>query len=216
MTELEVTKSILEKIILEDVPFAVAMRNGFKKNNVANASRGNISALLGCELRHHFLLDNLIERYFDKPSFEDTVYLRFYVANRLFLHRYKSDEIYPLVIKTLPKDKDWKLIVYFDNKQYQDPIVYGDNIEYIPTEPMVADLLTLATNRSAAYIKSVTIYTTGSGSYSTSVQDTEDTVVCSGEGANGRMGEWTKVMKNGQLFIIKNGVTYNIFGTRVK
>ena len=130
----------------------------------------------------------------------------------------KREHITKVVVssaKTSDNDNG-KLIVYFDNKQYQDPIVYGDNIEYIPTEPMVADLLTLATNRSAAYIKSVTIYTTGSGSYSTSVQDTEDTVVCSGEGANGRMGEWTKVMKNGQLFIIKNGVAYNIFGTRVK
>ena len=105
MTELEVTKLILEKIILEEVPFAPAVRNGFKKNNVANASRGNISALLGCELRHHLLLDNLIDRYFDKPKFEDTVYLRFYVANRLFLHRYKNDEIYPLAIESLPKDR---------------------------------------------------------------------------------------------------------------
>ena len=130
----------------------------------------------------------------------------------------KREHITKVVVssaKTSDNDNG-KLIVYFDNKQYQDPIVYGDDIEYIPTEPMVADLLTLATNRSAAYIKSVTIYTTGSGSYSTSVQDTEDTVVCSGEGANGRMGEWTKVMENGQLFIIKNGVAYNIFGTRVQ
>lgn len=105
MTELEVTKSILEKIVLEEIPFATALRNGLKKNNVPNSSKGNISALLGCELRHHLLFDNLVDRYFDKPDFSDTVYLRFYLSNRLFLHRYKNDEIYPLVIKSLPQDK---------------------------------------------------------------------------------------------------------------
>ena len=105
MNELEVAKTILEKIIVEDVPFATAMRNGLKKNNVPPTSRGNVSALLGCELRHHLLFDNLINRYFEKPVFEDTIYLRFFVANKLFLHRYKNDEIYPLVIKFLPQDK---------------------------------------------------------------------------------------------------------------
>ena len=105
MKELEVSKTILEKIILNDVPFALAIRNGFKKGNIDGQARSNITALLGCELRHHIILNNLIERYFENPKFEDTVYLRFLVTNKLFLHRYKNEEIYALAIQTLEKEK---------------------------------------------------------------------------------------------------------------
>ena len=105
MKELEVSKNILEKIIIDDVPFALSIRNGFKKYNVSNEARGNITALLGCVLRHHFLLNNLVERYFDNPKFEDTIYLRFLISNKLFLRRYMNDEIYALAIQTLEKEK---------------------------------------------------------------------------------------------------------------
>ena len=60
MTELEISKQTLLKIISEEVPFALAIRNSFKKYNVEPQSRNNITALLGCELRHHLLLDNLV------------------------------------------------------------------------------------------------------------------------------------------------------------
>ena len=115
MNEFEVAKTILEKIILEDVPFAIAIKHGFKKGNVEVTSRGNISALLGCELRHHYILNNLIERYFDNPEFSDTIYLRFYVANRLFLHRYKNDELYPLAIEKMDKEKVDLLISFISS-----------------------------------------------------------------------------------------------------
>ena len=36
------------------------------------------------------------------------------------------------------------------------------------------------------------------------------------EGANGRMDEWQKVIENGQLYIIKDGVKYNIVGARIR
>ena len=124
MTDLEVSKSILEKIIVEGLPFTIAIRNGFKTYSTPNTSRGNISALLGCELRHHLLLDNLMDRYFDNPKFEDTVYLRFYIVNRLYLHRYSNDELYPLAVQSLPKDKVDLLIEFISSTRELIPTEY--------------------------------------------------------------------------------------------
>lgn len=104
MNEFEIAKLTLEKIVVEEVPFALAIRNSFKKYNVEPQARNNITALLGCELRHHYLLDNLINRYFDDIEFEKTIYLRFLISNKLFLKRFNNDELLKLVDTELDKD----------------------------------------------------------------------------------------------------------------
>ena len=104
MNEFEIAKLTLEKIVVEEVPFALAIRNSFKKYNVEPQARNNITALLGCELRHHYLLDNLINRYFDDIEFEKTIYLRFLISNKLFLKRFNNDELLKLVDAELDKD----------------------------------------------------------------------------------------------------------------
>ena len=104
MNEFEIAKLTLEKIVVEDVPFALAIRNSFKKYNVEPQARNNITALLGCELRHHYLLDNLIHRYFVDIEFEKTVYLRFLISNKLFLKRFNNDELLKLVLTDLDKN----------------------------------------------------------------------------------------------------------------
>lgn len=106
MTDLEIAKIVLNKIIAEEVPFALALRSAYKKYNVDPHARGNITALLGCELRHHYLLDNLIGRYFDdNPSFEATINLRFLICNKLFLRRYQDGDLRALASKELDKNK---------------------------------------------------------------------------------------------------------------
>ena len=104
MNEFEIAKITLEKITLEEIPFAQALRNSFKKYNVDAITRNNVTALLGCELRHQYLLDNLIERYFSDIKFEDSVYLRFLVSNKLFLKRFDGDALYKLAIEQLNKE----------------------------------------------------------------------------------------------------------------
>ena len=104
MNEFEIAKLTLEKIVVEDVPFALAIRNSFKKYNVEPQPRNNITALLGCELRHHYLLDNLIHRFFVDVEFKKTIYLRFLISNKLFLKRFDNDELLKLVNADLDKD----------------------------------------------------------------------------------------------------------------
>lgn len=112
MNDFEIAKTILNKIISEDITFSAALKSVYKKYNVAPNSRSNISALLGCELRHHYLLDNLIKRYINDVDFDSTVYLRFLITNKLFLKRFNDSELYALAVKNLDKEQVDKLLEF--------------------------------------------------------------------------------------------------------
>ena len=85
MNQFEIAKSIILKIQNDEIPFAVALRSAFHKRNVDQITRNNITALVGCELRHRYISDNLLSRFFDDADFEKTIYLRFALENHLFL-----------------------------------------------------------------------------------------------------------------------------------
>ncbi len=106
MTEFEIARTILKKLVLEDVPFALVLRQYFKKNTVEPQVKSNVTALVGCELRHHYIFDNLISRYIrDDIEFEKTIYLRFYLANHLFLRRFKDNELLKLTKEEMNDEK---------------------------------------------------------------------------------------------------------------
>ena len=109
MKVFELSKSILIKLVNEDVPFALALKNTFKKNNADSLTKSNVAALVGCELRHHYIFDNLIQRFFENVEFEKTVYLRFALANGLFLKRFPEKEIIALAESDLDKETIYKL-----------------------------------------------------------------------------------------------------------
>ena len=112
MNEFEVSKSILIKLVVNEYSFANAKKSAFKKVNLSSIEKSNISALVGCELRHHYLFDNLIERFFDVQEFEKTVYLRFALANELFLKRFDSKKLIELAEEDLGKEKVKELIAF--------------------------------------------------------------------------------------------------------
>ena len=115
MTEFELSKTILHKIVLEDIPFAKAFNPTFKKEGVTDGTvRGNVTALVGCELRHQYLLDHLMEKYFEGVDFDTSINTRFMVANHLFLKRFNNKELYLLAIKDLPKEKVDALVDYLN------------------------------------------------------------------------------------------------------
>lgn len=97
MNQFEIAKSILTRLVLEEVPFALALRQTFKKGEYDPTEKNNITALVGCELRHHYIFDNLISRFLgENIEFVKTIYLRFYLANHLFLRRFQDKELYAL------------------------------------------------------------------------------------------------------------------------
>ena len=122
MNEFEIGKEILIKLIVNEMPYNAAKKSAFKKANVSNEVKSNITALVGCELRHHYLFDNLIERYFDVQDFEKTIYLRFALANERFLKRFDSKKIIALAEQDLDKDKVRELLDFVKSTDEIIPI----------------------------------------------------------------------------------------------
>ena len=78
--------------------------------------KSNAIALAGCELRHHYIFDNLISRFIDEEvEFKNTIYLRFYLANHLFLRRFKDAELLELAKRDLPLPDVDKLLSFVDS-----------------------------------------------------------------------------------------------------
>ena len=109
MNVFETSKTVLLKLVNEDVPFTIALKNTFKKNNFDAVEKSNVAALVGCELRHHYIFDNLINRFFEGVEFEKTVYLRFSLANGLFLKRFPEKELVALAEQDLDKEQIYAL-----------------------------------------------------------------------------------------------------------
>jgi len=109
MNIFETSKTVLLKLVNEDVPFTIALKNTFKKNNSDAIEKSNVAALVGCELRHHYIFDNLINRFFEGVEFEKTIYLRFTLANGLFLKRFPEKELVALAEQDLDKEKIYAL-----------------------------------------------------------------------------------------------------------
>lgn len=109
MNIFETSKTVLLKLVNEDVPFTIALKNTFKKNNFDAVEKSNVAALVGCELRHHYIFDNLINRFFEGVEFEKTVYLRFTLANGLFLKRFPEKELVTLAEQDLDKEQIYAL-----------------------------------------------------------------------------------------------------------
>jgi len=115
MNELEIAKVTLLKIVVNETPFALAIRNSLRENKVDITAKNNITALLGCELRHHYLLDSLIERFFENVEFEKTIYIRFLISNQLFLRRFSNNEIYIKAVEDLPKEQVDSLVDFVNS-----------------------------------------------------------------------------------------------------
>lgn len=116
MNEFELSKSILVRLVVGQAPFANAIRQAFKKVDIEPASKSNITALIGCELRHHYIFDNLIARFIGEDiDFASTIYLRFYLSNHLFLRRFKDAELLEMAKKELPEEGVNNLVSFVDS-----------------------------------------------------------------------------------------------------
>ena len=116
MEQFELARAILEKLVIGEVPFALVLKQTFKNKNVDPVVKSNAIALAGCELRHHYIFDNLISRFIDEEvEFKNTIYLRFYLANHLFLRRFKDAELLELAKRDLPLPEVDKLLSFVDS-----------------------------------------------------------------------------------------------------
>ena len=115
MNQFEIAKKLLIAIVEKELTFYVAKKNYLYNLNVDNVMRNHVSDLVGCELRHHLMNDSLISRFFDNVEFEKTIYLRFAIANHLYLRRFSEKELLDLASKDLDRNQINTLFEFIDS-----------------------------------------------------------------------------------------------------
>ena len=83
-------KDILQKIIIDNIPFSLALKQTFKHNNLSKEDRSTVSALVGCSLRHYLVMERLIKDAY--PDIESDGFIALLVAfsNALFIKKLKN------------------------------------------------------------------------------------------------------------------------------
>lgn len=86
MIEYILVSQILQKIILEKVPFSDALKAGLS-TAPKSISQGLIRSLTSCELHHHRLLEHVIERFLTQLQTLDRYVVQAAIGNNVFVKR---------------------------------------------------------------------------------------------------------------------------------
>ena len=97
-------KDILQKIIIENVPFSLALKQAFKDDNVSKEDKPIVSALVGCALRHYLVMERVIKETY--PNIESDGFIALLVAfsNALFIKKLNQDDCNALATSFLKED----------------------------------------------------------------------------------------------------------------
>ena len=97
-------KDILQKIIVEKIPFSLALKQAFKKGDISKEDRSVISAVVGCALRHFIVMERLIEDAYQDIESDGFAALLVAFSNALFIKKMNQDECNALAQSFLKED----------------------------------------------------------------------------------------------------------------
>ena len=101
-------KDILTKIIIENVPFSLALKQAFKHDDIVKEDRAVVSALVGCALRHYLVMERLIKDAYPNIESDGLIALLVAFCNALFIKKINQDECDALAQSFL-KEEDIKV-----------------------------------------------------------------------------------------------------------
>lgn len=101
-------KDILQKIIVEKIPFSLALKQTFKKGDISKEDRSVISAVVGCALRHFIVMERLIKDAYQDIESDGFAALLVAFSNALFIKKMNQDECNALAQSFL-KENDQKV-----------------------------------------------------------------------------------------------------------
>ena len=92
MTPQVLARDILNRIINENTPFSLALKQAFKKNEVSKEDKANISAMVGCVLRHYLVLSNVINKQYPDLDSVGVIALMIAFSNALFIKKLDQED----------------------------------------------------------------------------------------------------------------------------
>jgi len=119
--------SILNKIIYEKIPFSLALKQAFKKDDTDKENKVAISALVGCALRHYLVMEAIIKNAYPEIESDGFLAILVVLSDVLFIKKTSLEECYAFASSFL-KEND-KPIVDFIAPYLEDKKLVPDNIE---------------------------------------------------------------------------------------
>ena len=85
-------KDILQKIIFENIPFSLALKQAFKKGDISKEDRSVVSAVVGCALRHFIVMERLVKDAYQEISNDGFLALLVAFSNAMFIKKMDQNE----------------------------------------------------------------------------------------------------------------------------
>ena len=85
-------KDILQKIIIENMPFSLALKQGFKNDNSSKEEKAVVSAIVGCSLRHYIVMERLVKNAYPEIESEGLIAIFVAFSNALFIKKLNQDD----------------------------------------------------------------------------------------------------------------------------
>ena len=102
----QLAKDILQKIIIEKVPFSLALKQAFKHGDVSKEDRSIVSAVVGCSLRHFIVMERLFKDAYPELESEGLIALIVAFSNALFIKKINQDDCNALAQSFLKEDDE--------------------------------------------------------------------------------------------------------------
>ena len=134
MAAATLAKNILQKIIVENIPFSLALKQAFKHNDVSKEDRPTISAVVGCSLRHYIVMERLFKDAYPEVESEGIAAMFVAFSNALFIKKLDQEECNSLVQSFL-KENDTPFVdflaTYLEDKKLVPEDIEVGSFEFL-------------------------------------------------------------------------------------
>ena len=137
---------ILQRIIVENVPFSLALKQAFKKGDISKEDRSVVSAVVGCSLRHFIVMERLIKDAYPDIESRGLIAIMVAFSNAMFIKKMSQDECNAFV-QTLLKEDDLPV------EQFIAPYLEGKKLVPEDIEVGSFDFLSYRYNTPLSVIK---------------------------------------------------------------
>ncbi len=133
MIEFLTANKVLEQVIFKDVSFKKALKSVFKDGKQKSDLLSNVSALAGCELRHHYLYLDIYKQLGFELSEIQQIDLYLFLSNKYFLRRFDLEESVKYLKNSLGEQLFSVIYPYFENLESVGSMVEypHDSIEFL-------------------------------------------------------------------------------------